>query len=161
MSYLDGSVKQKQTQNTTNILTAQWTKNANFLKSMLLNKLKTKLIGQHNGRKTPIHEILYHWLLFSHTKISLLIGHKVIAVDLPGYGKSSKYDGDRGEFLIQLVKTLSPNVKPVLVSPSMSGSFSLPLLNKDPDLICGYIPGKYTLFGNSIGCGVSSSGIQN
>ena len=58
VSYLDGSVKQKQTQNTTNLLTAQWTKNANFLKSMLLNNLKTKLIGQHNGRKTPIHEIL-------------------------------------------------------------------------------------------------------
>jgi len=68
------------------------------------------------------------------------LGHKVIAVDLPGYGKSSKYDGDRGEFLIQLVKTLSPNVKPVLVSPSMSGTFSLPLLNRNPDLICGYIP---------------------
>jgi hypothetical protein len=26
---------------------------------MFLKKLKTKLIGQHNGRKTPIHEILY------------------------------------------------------------------------------------------------------
>ena len=75
------------------------------------------------------------------TKRSLLIGHKVIAVDLPGYGKSSKYDGDRGEFLIKLIKTLSPNVKPILVSPSMSGTFSLPLLNKEPDLICGYIPG--------------------
>ena len=71
------------------------------------------------------------------------IGHKVIAVDLPGYGKSSKYDGDRGEFLIKLIKTLSPNVKPILVSPSMSGTFSLPLLNKEPDLICGYIPGIY------------------
>jgi len=68
------------------------------------------------------------------------LGHKVIAVDLPGYGKSSKYDGDRGEFLIKLIKTLSPNVKPILVSPSMSGTFSLPLLNKEPDLICGYIP---------------------
>ena len=62
---------------------------------------------------------------------------------LTGYGKSSKYDGDRGEFLIQLIKALSPNVNPILVSPSMSGTFSLPLLKKDPDLICGYIPGKY------------------
>ena len=26
---------------------------------MFLNKLKTKLIGQHNGQKTPIHKILY------------------------------------------------------------------------------------------------------
>ena len=77
------------------------------------------------------------------------IGHKVIAVDLPGYGKSSKYDGDRGEFLIKLIKTLSPNVKPILVSPSMSGTFSLPLLNKEPDLICGYIPGIYVITGGS------------
>jgi len=68
------------------------------------------------------------------------LGHKVIAVDLPGYGQSSKYDGDRGEFLIKLVKTLSPNDKPVLVSPSMSGTFSLPLLNRSPELICAYIP---------------------
>ena len=70
------------------------------------------------------------------------LGHKVIAVDLPGYGQSSKYDGDRGEFLIQLIKSLSPKNKPVLVSPSMSGSFSLPLLDKNQDLICGYIPGN-------------------
>ena len=83
------------------------------------------------------------------TERSLLIGHKVIAVDLPGYGKSSKYDGDRGEFLIKLIKTLSPNVKPILVSPSMSGTFSLPLLNKEPDLICGYIPGIYVNTGGS------------
>ena len=59
-----------------------------------------------------------------------------------GYGQSSKYDGDRGEFLIKLVQTLSPNDKPVLVSPSMSGTFSLSLLNRSPELICAYIPGK-------------------
>ena len=87
---------------------------------------------------------------FTFTKKSLLIGHEVIAVDLPGYGKSSKYDGDRGEFLIKLIKTLSPNVKPILVSPSMSGTFSLPLLNKEPDLICGYIPGIYVITGGSL-----------
>ena len=60
VSYLDGNVKQKQTQNTTNHSdsTMQWTKNTDFLKSMFLNKLKTKLIGQRNVQKTPIREIL-------------------------------------------------------------------------------------------------------
>lgn len=68
------------------------------------------------------------------------LGHKVIAVDLPGYGQSSRYSGDRGQLLEELIQTLSPDVKPVLVSPSMSGTFSLPLLDRNQDLICGYIP---------------------
>ena len=57
-----------------------------------------------------------------------------------GYGQSQRFSGDRGEFLEHLIETLSPNVKPVVVSPSMSGSFSLPLLERNPDLICGFIP---------------------
>ena len=68
------------------------------------------------------------------------IGHKVIAVDLPGYGQSGRFSGDRGEFLQMLIQTLAPEAKPVLVSPSMSGTFSLPLLDRNQDLLCGYIP---------------------
>jgi len=68
------------------------------------------------------------------------LGHRIIAVDLPGYGQSQRFSGDRGEFLEHLIETLSPNVKPVVVSPSMSGSFSLPLLERNPDLVCGFIP---------------------
>ena len=45
---------------------------------MLLNNLKTKLIGQHNGRKTPIHEILYILRLFW----LFLIGFEPIVVCL-------------------------------------------------------------------------------
>ena len=43
VSYLDGNVKQKQTQNTTNHFDSTMDKNAYFLKSMFLNKLKTKI----------------------------------------------------------------------------------------------------------------------
>ena len=68
------------------------------------------------------------------------IGHKVIAVDLPGYGQSERFSGDRGEFLQMLIQTLAPEAKPVLVSPSMSGTFSLPLLERNQDVLCGYIP---------------------
>lgn len=67
------------------------------------------------------------------------LGHRVIAVDLPGYGQSGQFRGDRGEFLEKLIKTLTP-IKPVLVSPSMSGSFSLPLLDRNQDLLCGFVP---------------------
>ncbi len=68
------------------------------------------------------------------------LGHKVIAIDLPGYGQSGRFGGHKGQFLEQLIQTLVPGIKPVLVSPSMSGTFSLPLLNRNQDLLCGYIP---------------------
>ena len=68
------------------------------------------------------------------------LGHRVIAVDLPGYGQSGRFNGDRGEFLETLIETLIPGRKPVLVSPSMSGTFSLPLLDRNQDLLCGFIP---------------------
>ncbi|ESP01715.1 hypothetical protein LOTGIDRAFT_139246, partial [Lottia gigantea] len=57
-------------------------------------------------------------------------GYNVIAVDLPGYGKSdsNKIEGEnKGEFLGELIKTLKLE-SPVIVSPSMSGSFALPYL---------------------------------
>ena len=68
------------------------------------------------------------------------LGHRVIAVDLPGYGQSGRFSGDRGEFLELLIKALTPKTRPVLVSPSMSGSFSLPLLDRNQNLLCGFIP---------------------
>jgi hypothetical protein len=50
-----------------------------------------------------------------------------------------RYSEDKGEFLETMIKTLSKVnvdgektfVRPVLVSPSMSGSFSLPLLDRN------------------------------
>ena len=62
-----------------------------------------------------------------------------------GYGQSkdvSLYSIPREEFLLALVKTLA--AKPVIISPSMSGSFSLPYLFTDPSLstqrATAYIP---------------------
>ena len=89
------------------------------------------------------------------------LGHKVFAIDLPGiftiielflnyyfdfdllrfeeflanvisgFGETPSYSGDRGEFLDDVIKRLCGDVKPVLVSPSMAGSFSLPLIERD------------------------------
>ena len=65
----------------------------------------------------------------------------MIAIDLPGYGQSGRFNGDRGEILEAIIQALVPGSKPVvLVSPSMSGTYSLPLLNRNPQLLCGYIP---------------------
>ena len=68
-------------------------------------------------------------------------GHKVIAIDLPGYGKSGRWSGgDRGAFLGAVIDTLSPDVAPVLVSPSMSGGWAVPLLADSPEKVAGWVP---------------------
>ena len=60
------------------------------------------------------------------------LGHQVIAIDLPGYGKTQISDsdkaGDKAGYLASAISILSPNAEPVVVSPSMSGSFVIPLL---------------------------------
>ncbi len=48
-----------------------------------------------------------------------------------GFGETPSYSGDRGDFLDEIIGSLCGDVKPVLVSPSMSGSFSLPLIEKN------------------------------
>lgn len=65
-------------------------------------------------------------------------GHRVIAVDLPGFGKSPSSTVDRKLFLKQLMDKLSI-LKPVLVSPSMSGRFSMPLVTSLPETLSGFV----------------------
>eukprot|EP00088_Acartia_fossae_P059970 TRINITY_DN7171_c0_g1_i1.p1 TRINITY_DN7171_c0_g1~~TRINITY_DN7171_c0_g1_i1.p1 ORF type:complete len:282 (+),score=42.34 TRINITY_DN7171_c0_g1_i1:188-1033(+) len=70
------------------------------------------------------------------------LGHGVIAVDLPGFGKSRQASvPDKGEFLARLIRSLSGK-QPVVVSPSMSGSFIIPMLAKpeNRNLISGWVP---------------------
>jgi len=66
-------------------------------------------------------------------------GYRAVAIDLPGFGESAAIVGDRAVFLIDLMAKLKL-VKPIIVSPSMSGRFSLPLLIKHPDKLSGFIP---------------------
>lgn len=74
------------------------------------------------------------------------LGYSPVAVDLPE-GKntqSQKTDvGDRGVFLEKLITALDLTA-PVIVSPSMSGSYSLPYLFMDPANIskrsAGFVP---------------------
>ena len=67
---------------------------------------------------------------------------RVIAVDLPGYGQSSQ---DRTSspltFMEDLVTALKLDSSPfILVSPSMSGKYSLPYLVAHPEKVKGYVP---------------------
>ena len=60
------------------------------------------------------------------------LGHEVIAIDLPGFGKTQVTDkslaGNKASYLSAAISSLSPAMEPVVVSPSMSGSFVVPLL---------------------------------
>eukprot|EP00899_Mesostigma_viride_P018637 jgi/Mesvir1/26775/Mv20548-RA.1 len=65
-----------------------------------------------------------------------------LAVDLPGYGKSTGNPRDKilhSEFIITLIQVLKME-PPIVVSPSMSGSYSLPFIAKYPTQAAGYVP---------------------
>lgn len=65
-------------------------------------------------------------------------GYRALALDLPGYGRSGSFEGDAADLLPALLPLLAPGPA-VVVSPSMSGAFSLPLLVKRPGAVAGYV----------------------
>ena len=67
-------------------------------------------------------------------------GHHVIAVDLPGYGSSEASGVARHGYLHQALGERWPASRFVIVSPSMSGGFSLPFVARHPDRVAGYVP---------------------
>ncbi|XP_046584151.1 protein ABHD14B-like [Haliotis rubra] len=86
-----------------------------------------------------------NWLDIGTLSLVSSWGHRGVAVDLPGYGSTKDVidDGSHGAFLGALVKALKMT-RPVVVSPSMSGGFSLPFLFDQPetaeDRSRGYLP---------------------
>jgi len=73
------------------------------------------------------------------------LGHRVMAIDLPGFGKTKVYDKeateDKGSYLAEVIDTLTtPGEKPVVITPSMSGSFIIPMLARSPEKISAWVP---------------------
>ncbi|XP_029649216.1 protein ABHD14B isoform X1 [Octopus sinensis] len=71
-------------------------------------------------------------------------GYQAVAIDLPGKGKSTKISvTDGGDFLDKVIDLLDMN-NPVIISPSMSGMYSLPFLmdsaGKRLKSSIGYVP---------------------
>jgi pimeloyl-ACP methyl ester carboxylesterase len=65
-------------------------------------------------------------------------GYRVIALDLPGYGKSDRISTYQTEVLPKLFEKL--NLKgAILVSPSMSGTYSLPFLVDHSEQLQGFV----------------------
>jgi abhydrolase domain-containing protein 14 len=65
-------------------------------------------------------------------------GFRVLGLDLPGFGRSEAVDVPREELLAELLPALDVDA-PVLVAPSMSGGFALPLLIHHPDAVSGFV----------------------
>jgi len=66
-------------------------------------------------------------------------GLKVVAVDLPGYGGSTRTELEAGLFLEQLVGALGLE-RPVVVAPSMSGAFAFPFVLDHGASCGGFVP---------------------
>jgi len=76
-----------------------------------------------------------------------LAGWRAMSVDLPGYGETPKLPDDGGStispgtWLRELVKKLGGPGRVVIVSPSMSGTYSLGYLEQYPeDQLLGFVP---------------------
>jgi pimeloyl-ACP methyl ester carboxylesterase len=65
-------------------------------------------------------------------------GFRAVAVDLPGFGASKAATADPATFLEKLVPALGL-ARPVIVSPSMSGRFSLPFVRAHPEQVAGIV----------------------
>jgi pimeloyl-ACP methyl ester carboxylesterase len=66
-------------------------------------------------------------------------GYRVVALDLPGYGRSRRVRARPDAFLVGVLPKLDIG-RPIVVSPSMSGRFSFPLLIEHPDWVAGFVP---------------------
>lgn len=66
-------------------------------------------------------------------------GYRALALDLPGFGGSEPGTLPRSAFLVAFLEVVGLTRPLVLVSPSMSGSFSFPLLADHPGRLAGFV----------------------
>ncbi len=65
-------------------------------------------------------------------------GYRTHAVDLPGFGRSGPARGPARGWLLALLDVLGLQA-PVIVSPSMSGRYALPLVTEHPARASGFV----------------------
>ncbi|XP_053629167.1 putative protein-lysine deacylase ABHD14B isoform X2 [Cherax quadricarinatus] len=80
------------------------------------------------------------WLDLNTINLLAAMGHHIIAVDLPGFGKTQSAQIDEPADYLHTFMTSLRITQVILVSPSMSGRFSIPFIMKYPEDLGGYVP---------------------
>lgn len=71
-----------------------------------------------------------NWQDIGTLRLVAAIGCRAVAVDLPGFGKSISARGGYGDTVLDEIVDRLQLSKPVIVSPSMSGGYSIPYVMK-------------------------------
>jgi pimeloyl-ACP methyl ester carboxylesterase len=66
-------------------------------------------------------------------------GYRVLALDLPGFGRSDRVAVDPSAYLAGLLTELGID-RAVVVAPSMSGAFAFPLVEAHASRVSGFVP---------------------
>jgi pimeloyl-ACP methyl ester carboxylesterase len=78
------------------------------------------------------------WRQIGTMKVLAEAGCLAYAVDVPGFGESGPLRGPTESWLETLLDQLGVE-RPVIVSPSMSGRFALPLVCSRPERVAGFV----------------------
>ena len=66
-------------------------------------------------------------------------GYRTVAVDLPGFGQSAQTPSVKAQtFVVEMMEAMNLD-RPVIISPSMSGRYSLPAVTQAPDKLAGFV----------------------
>jgi abhydrolase domain-containing protein 14 len=66
-------------------------------------------------------------------------GFYAVAIDLPGFGLSDRWQANPQTLLVELLDALKL-AAPVVLAPSLSGRFAFPLILKHPEKVAGFVP---------------------
>jgi len=106
-------------------------------------RLRSLRIGKPGGREVLLlHGARFNsrtWLELGTLEFLAKNGCRAMAIDLPGFGKSEEVPARPEEFLFHVLPFLDLK-RPVVVFPSMSGSFAFPFAIAHPELVAGLVP---------------------